>query len=313
MAGFEHVTVLAEETVEQLNVRPGGLYVDFTLGGGGHTARILDRGGTVVGIDRDPDAVAHCKKRFEALGDRFIPVHDNFKNVENILKNLGLGRPDGIVADLGVSSPQLDRPERGFSYMNDAPLDMRMDTSAALTARDVVNGYSEEELFRVISEFGEERWASRIARFIDERRKQKPIETTFELVDIIKAAIPAGARKDGPHPAKRTFQAIRIEVNGELNILEDAVRAGVDVLRNGGRIAVITFHSLEDRIVKNTFAALERGCVCPKDFPVCVCGRRPSLRILTRKPVTPSAGELETNPRARSSKLRAAEKIAETE
>ncbi len=312
MAGeFEHITVLAEETVDRLNVRPGGLYVDFTLGGGGHSAMILDRGGTVVGIDRDADAIEFCKRRFAELGGRFIPVHDNFKRIENILEERGLGRPDGIVADLGVSSPQLDRPERGFSYMSDAPLDMRMDTSGGITARDVVNGYSEEELFRVISELGEERWASRIARFIDERRKQRPIETTFELVDVIKAAIPAGARKDGPHPAKRTFQAIRIEVNGELEILEGAVRAGVGALKKGGRMAVITFHSLEDRIVKNTFAALERGCVCPKDFPVCVCGQRPTVRVLTRKPVTPSGRELEINPRARSSKLRVAEKITD--
>ncbi len=312
MAGeFEHITVMAEETVERLNVRPGGLYVDFTLGGGGHSARILDRGGTVVGIDRDAEAIEFCKDRFAELGDRFIPVRDNFKNIGNILEKLELGRPDGIVADLGVSSPQLDKPERGFSYMSDAPLDMRMDTSGGLTARDVVNGYSEEELFRVISELGEERWASRIARFIDERRKQRPIETTFELVDVIKAAIPSGARKDGPHPAKRTFQAIRIEVNGELEILEGAVRAGIGALKKGGRMAVITFHSLEDRIVKNTFASLERGCVCPKDFPVCVCGQRPTVRVLTRKPVTPSGGELETNPRARSSKLRVAEKITD--
>ncbi len=306
---FEHLTVLAQETVDQLQVRPGGLYVDFTLGGGGHSAIILERGGRVVGIDRDQSAIDHCKERFSELGDRFTPVHDNLRNVKNILAGLGLDSPDGIVADLGVSSPQLDKPERGFSYMSDAPLDMRMDPSQSLTARDVVNGYSEAELFRVISQFGEERWASRIARFIDERRKQEPVETTGQLVEIIKAAIPASARKDGPHPAKRTFQAIRIEVNGELDILEGAVRSGVDALKKGGRIAVITFHSLEDRIVKNTFAALERGCECPKDFPVCVCGKKPEVRVLTRRPITPSAAELESNPRARSSKLRAAEKI----
>ena len=308
---FDHVTVLAEETVEQLNVRPGGLYVDFTLGGGGHTARMLDRGGTVIGIDRDETAIEFCKERFKDHGDRFIPVHDNFCNIEAILEKVGLGRPDGIAADLGVSSPQLDRPERGFSYMHDAPLDMRMDVSGGITARDVVNGYSEEELFRVISQYGEERWASRIARFIEERRRDKPIETTFELVEIIKAAIPAGARKDGPHPAKRTFQAIRIEVNGELAVLEQAVRSGVDALKKGGRMAVITFHSLEDRIVKNTFADLERGCTCPRDFPVCVCGGQPKVRVVTRKPITPGKEELEINPRARSSKLRAAEKTAD--
>ena len=308
---FNHVTVLAEETVEQLSVRPGGLYVDFTLGGGGHTARILSRGGTVIGIDRDESAIEVCRERFKDYGDRFIAVHDNFRNIEDILKRTGAPKPDGIAADLGVSSPQLDKPERGFSYMHDAPLDMRMDTSGGITARDVVNGYSEEELFRVISEFGEERWASRIARFIDERRKDRPVETTFELVDIIKAAIPAGARKDGPHPAKRTFQAIRIEVNGELDILEDAVKAGVSALKKGGRMAVITFHSLEDRIVKNAFAQLERGCTCPKDFPVCVCGKKPQVRVITRKPITPSEAELDINPRARSSKLRAAEKITD--
>ena len=311
MSEFSHVTVLANETVDSLCVRPGGLYVDFTLGGGGHTALILEKGGAVIGIDRDESALAACKARFGDLGGRFIPVHDNFRNIEAILEKIGAGRPDGIVADLGVSSPQLDKPERGFSYMHDAPLDMRMDTGGGVTARDVVNGYSEEELFRVISEYGEERWASRIARFIDERRRKKPIETTFELVDIIKAAVPAGARRNGPHPAKRTFQAIRIEVNGELEILEDAVKSGVRALKKGGRMAVITFHSLEDRIVKTAFAELERGCTCPKDFPVCVCGKKPQVRVVTRKPVTPGREELAANPRARSSKLRVAEKITD--
>ncbi len=308
---FNHVTVMAEKTVELLKVRPGGLYVDFTLGGGGHTSLILGGGGRVIGIDRDMAAIEVCRQRLKGYGESFIPVHDNFCNIENILENLGAEKPDGIVADLGVSSPQLDKPERGFSYMHDAPLDMRMDTSGPITARDVVNGYSEEELFRVISCYGEERWASRIAKFIEQRRRQKPIETTFELVDIIKAAIPAGARKDGPHPAKRTFQAIRIEVNGELDILENAVTAGVSALKKGGRMAVITFHSLEDRIVKNAFAKLEKGCTCPKDFPVCVCGGKPKIKIITRKPIVPDQRELEINPRARSSKLRCAEKITD--
>ncbi len=307
--GFEHTTVMLREAVDALAVRPDGLYADFTLGGGGHTELILSRGGRVIGIDRDASAIEGCAERLRPYGESFIPVHDNFGNIKSILERLGEPCLDGIVADLGVSSPQLDRPERGFSYMHDAPLDMRMDTSAPLSAREVVNGYSEEELTRVISSYGEERWAARIAKFIVEDRKKAPIETTGRLVEIIKAAVPKGARRDGPHPAKRTFQAIRIEVNGELEILANALRDGVDKLRSGGRIAVITFHSLEDRIVKDTFASLTRGCVCPKDFPVCVCGMKPALRLLGKKPVTPSDEELANNPRARSSKLRAAEKI----
>ncbi len=311
MSGFEHVTVLAEKTVDQLLVKKDGLYVDFTLGGGGHSLLILQRGGRVIGIDRDMTAIEASRERLREYGDRFIPVHDNFSNIENILKTLGADKPDGIVADLGVSSPQLDVPERGFSYMHDAPLDMRMDLSADKTAYDVVNGYSEAELFRVISQYGEERWASRIADFIVKRRQEAPISTSFQLVDVIKAAIPAGARKDGPHPAKRTFQAIRIEVNGELEILDGAVRAGVSALKKGGRMAVITFHSLEDRIVKKAFADLERGCTCPKDFPVCVCGGVRQVKVLTRKPIVPDEEELTRNPRARSSKLRVAEKISD--
>ncbi len=311
MSGFEHITVLAEKTVDQLSVKKDGLYVDFTLGGGGHSLLILQRGGRVIGIDRDMAAIEAGRERLKEYGDRFIPVHDNFGNIENILKTLGADKPDGIVADLGVSSPQLDVPERGFSYMHDAPLDMRMDLSAEKTAYDVVNGYSEAELFRVISRYGEERWASRIADFIVKRRQEAPISTTFQLVDVIKAAIPAGARKDGPHPAKRTFQAIRIEVNGELEILDGAVRAGVSALKKGGRMAVITFHSLEDRIVKTAFAELERGCTCPKDFPVCVCGGVRQVKVLTRKPIVPDREELTKNPRARSSKLRAVEKISD--
>ena len=309
MAEFNHVTVLLEQTVDMLNVRPGGLYVDLTLGGGGHTALILSRGGRVIGIDRDETAIEVCRERFKEYGDSFTPVRGNFSELRNILKNIGAESPDGILADLGVSSPQLDVAERGFSYMHDAPLDMRMDRQSAFTARELVNEYPEEELFRVINDYGEERWAARIAKFIVERRADKPIETTFGLVDIIKAAIPAGARKDGPHPAKRTFQAIRIEVNGELEILAQSLRDGAELLKKGGRIAVITFHSLEDRIVKDTFAELARGCICPKEFPVCVCGKAPSLRLVNRKPVVPGEDELARNPRARSSKLRAAEKI----
>ena len=307
--GGEHVTVMLEKTVDMLDVRPGGVYADFTLGRGGHTGLILSRGGRVIGIDRDMDAIESCKNRLKEYGDSFIPVHDNFSNIKNILESLGVEKLSGIVADLGVSSPQLDEAERGFSYMQDAPLDMRMDKSSGFSARELVNGYPEEELFRVIDRYGEERWAARIAKFIVDARESAPIETTGRLVDIIKAAVPKGARRDGPHPAKRTFQAIRIEVNGELEILEQALRDGVELLEKGGRIAVITFHSLEDRIVKETFASLSSGCTCPKDFPVCVCGNKPTVRLINRKPLSPDDEELRHNPRSRSSKLRGAEKI----
>ena len=304
---FNHVTVLLNETVDSINVKKGGIYADFTLGGGGHTSLILSRGGSVVGIDRDITAIKNAGEKFR--GESFTAVHDNFSNILNIAKNLGIEKFDGIIADLGVSSPQLDDASRGFSYMHDAPLDMRMDNRDNLSARDVINTYSEEELFRIISTYGEERWASRIVDFIVESRAKKYIETTFELVDIIKAAIPLSARKDGPHPAKRTFQAIRIEVNGELKILEQAVKDGVSLLKKGGRMSVITFHSLEDRIVKSAFASLEKGCTCPKDFPVCVCGNKPSVKSVNRKPLVPGEKELQENPRARSSKLRTVEKI----
>lgn len=304
---FSHVTVLLNETVDSINVKKGGIYADFTLGGGGHTSLILERGGRVVGIDRDITAIENAKKRF--CGQDFIPVHDNFSNIKTIAGNLGIDKFDGIIADLGVSSPQLDDAHRGFSYMHDAPLDMRMDNRESLTAKEIVNTYSSQELFRIISTYGEERWASRIVDFIIKERSKKSIETTFELVDIIKAAIPLSARKDGPHPAKRTFQAIRIEVNGELAILEKAVLDGVDLLKKGGRMSVITFHSLEDRIIKTAFASLEKGCTCPKDFPVCVCNNRPSAKTVNRKPLIPTEAELENNPRARSSKLRTVEKI----
>ncbi|MEE0867500.1 MAG: 16S rRNA (cytosine(1402)-N(4))-methyltransferase RsmH [Clostridia bacterium] len=305
--GFNHVTVLLNETVDSINVKKGGVYADMTLGGGGHTALILKRGGQVIGIDRDITAINNANERF--AGENFTSVHDNFSNIEKIAQDLNISGFDGIIADLGVSSPQLDDAERGFSYMQNAPLDMRMDKRDVLSAKDVVNNYSEEELFRVISTYGEERWASRIAQFIVNEREKAEIATTFQLVDIIKAAIPLSARKDGPHPAKRTFQAIRIEVNGELKILEKALRDGVKLLKKGGRMSVITFHSLEDRIVKTTFASLENGCTCPKDFPICVCGKKPSVKGVQRKPIVPSAAELENNPRARSSKLRTVEKI----
>ena len=304
---FDHVTVLLEETVDSIDVKKNGVYIDMTLGGGGHTALILEKGGSVIGIDRDITAIENARQRFE--GKNFTAVHDNFSNITQIAQSLGIKEVDGVVADLGVSSPQLDDASRGFSYMQDAPLDMRMDNRETFSAADVVNTYSEAELYRVISQYGEERWASRIAKFIVNERQNRSIETTFQLVDIIKAAIPQSARKDGPHPAKRTFQAIRIEVNGELRILSQAVLDGVSLLKKGGRMGVITFHSLEDRIVKTAFASLERGCTCPKDFPVCVCGNVPTVKSITRKPVCPSNSELERNPRARSSKLRVVEKI----
>ncbi len=303
---FNHTTVLLEETVDSICVKRGGVYIDMTLGGGGHSALILERGGRVIGFDRDKAAIDNALARFAGLD--FTAVHANFADIKKETAHLGTDKVDGIIADLGVSSPQLDDAQRGFSYMQDAPLDMRMDKRESFCARDVVNGYTEEELFRVISSYGEERWASRIAEFIVNERKKASIDTTFELVDIIKAAIPLSARKDGPHPAKRTFQAIRIEVNGELRILHDAVCDGVSLLKKGGRMSVITFHSLEDRIVKTAFAELERGCICPREFPVCVCGHVPQIKSVTRKPAVPSEEEVRRNPRARSSKLRTVEK-----
>ncbi len=306
---FSHVSVLLNETVDAIDVTEGGRYADFTMGGGGHSSLILERGGILYGFDRDIDAINVCKKRFEDKKERFVPIHSSFENVKSEMENLGINSLDGIIADLGVSSYQLDEAERGFSYMHDAPLDMRMDRREGLSAKEVVNSYSEEKLCEIITKYGEEKWAVRIAKFICEAREKKPIETTFELVDVIKAAVPQGARKDGPHPAKRTFQAIRIEVNGELRILEKAVRDGVELLKCGGRMAVITFHSLEDRIVKETFNSLANACTCPKNFPVCVCGKKNSVKVLTRKPILPSAEEIEVNPRSRSAKLRVCEKI----
>lgn len=306
---FSHVSVLLNETVDAVKVKEGGSYADFTMGGGGHSALILEKGGTLYGFDRDIDAINVCKKRFENMGERFIPIHSSFENVKRELDNLNVDSLDGIIADLGVSSYQLDEAERGFSYMHDAPLDMRMDRRGDLDAKVVVNTYPEEKLCEIITKYGEEKWAVRIAKFICEARKEKEIETTYELVDIIKAAIPSGARKDGPHPAKRTFQAIRIEVNGELRILENSIRDGVDKLKKGGRMAIITFHSLEDRIVKDTFNSLANACVCPKEFPVCVCGKKNSVKVITRKPILPSEEEIMVNPRSRSAKLRICEKI----
>ena len=309
---FSHYSVLLNESVDGLSIKPDGIYVDCTLGGGGHSEAIASRltgGGKLIAIDQDSAAIAASKKRLQKYSERIEFVRDNFRNVGDVLARLGIDKIDGAVIDLGVSSYQLDTPERGFSYMHNAPLDMRMDPDAPLSAYDVVNTYSEIQLKKIIYDFSEERFAPRIAAKICAAREVKPIETTFELVDIIKSAIPAKAREDGPHPAKRTFQAIRIEVNSELSIIEPTLDALIYALGEGGRLSVITFHSLEDRIVKQTFAKAASGCTCPKNFPVCVCGNKPKVKVITHKPILPSEKELDVNPRSRSAKLRIAEKL----
>lgn len=308
---FKHISVLLEESVKALDIKEDGVYVDGTLGGGGHSYRILAQcpKTALIGIDRDPEAIEAAKKRLSEFSGRVTFVNRNFSEIKSILNELGIEFINGAVLDLGVSSYQLDNAGRGFSYMNNAPLDMRMNRSDDLSAYDVINRYSLDELTRIFFEYGEEKWSRRIADFIIREREKKPIETTFELVDIIKAAIPKKARLDGGHPAKRIFQAVRIEVNGELRILEAAIKDFIDVLAPGGRLAVITFHSLEDRIVKQTFAALAKGCTCPKEFPVCVCGKKPQIRLLTRKPIEPGKEEIENNSRSKSAKLRVAEKL----
>ncbi len=308
---FNHIPVLFEESISALKLKSGGVYVDGTLGGGGHAAGILSRcpDCRLIGIDRDGEAIDAACKRLGEFSDRFTAVNRNFSEIKDILSQLGIDKIDGAALDLGVSSYQLDNAERGFSYMRDAPLDMRMNTSSGKTARDVVNGCSSDELTRIFYEYGEERWSRRIAEFICERRKEKSIDTTFELVDVIKSAIPKKARADGGHPAKRVFQAIRIEVNNELGILGGAVKDFVSCLGSGGRLAVITFHSLEDRIVKKTFQELAAGCICPKEFPVCVCGRKPEIKIVSAKPILPSEREITENSRSKSAKLRIAEKL----
>ncbi len=308
---FKHVSVLLEECIEALNIKKQGYYVDCTMGGAGHSSHIvsnLNNYGRLIGIDQDTDALNAAKEKLKDYNN-VIYVHNNFHNIYDILEELNIEKVDGILMDLGVSSYQLDAGERGFSYMQDAPLDMRMNRDKEFSAYDVINDYSEEDLYRIIKDYGEERFSKRIASFIVKRRNEKPIETTLELVDIIKAAIPAKARRDGPHPAKRTFQAIRIEVNGELEILDKAIDDSVKKLNSNGRLAIITFHSLEDRIVKNKFRDLENPCKCPKEFPICACGKKPTVKVLSRKAIAPTDEEIEVNPRSRSAKLRVLEKI----
>lgn len=309
---FIHKSVLFDECMEGLNIKPDGIYVDGTLGGGGHSSGICEKlgpDGILIGIDRDRDALDAASKRLEQYDCQKYFVQSNYSDIAQVLDDLGIDKIDGALLDLGVSSFQLDNPERGFSYMNDAPLDMRMSQDDDFTAWDVVNGYDQKELTRIISKYGEERWASRIADFIVKAREDKPLESTFELVDVIKKAIPASARRTGPHPAKRTFQAIRIEVNDELGQLERAVEEFCQVLAPKGRLCIITFHSLEDRIVKEIFNNRANPCTCPKEFPICVCGNKADIKKVTGKPVIPSEAELEENPRARSAKLRIAQKI----
>ena len=308
---FNHISVLLNECIEGLNIKENGIYVDGTLGGGGHSSHIAAKltTGRLIGIDQDTDAIQAASKRLEPYKNVFTAVHSNFYNVREVLDNLGIEKADGFLLDLGVSSYQLDEADRGFSYMHDAPLDMRMNRENEYSAWNVVNEKSEKELNDIIFKYGEEKWAKRIAQFIVQERAIKPIETTYELVEVIKKAVPKGARRDGPHPAKRTFQAIRIEVNGELAILDKAVDDMVALLNPGGRLCIITFHSLEDRIIKNAMKRHENPCVCPPEFPVCVCGKKPDGKVITRKPILPSDEELELNPRSRSAKLRILERI----
>mgnify|MGYP004665815031 FL=1 len=308
---FSHRSVLLAECIEALAIRPEGIYVDGTAGGGGHSAAIASHleSGRLIAIDQDEAAIEAAGKRLAPFGERAVVVRSNFSELERVVHEQGYEQIDGLLLDLGVSSYQLDTAERGFSYSADAPLDMRMDKRKALTAYEVVNTYSEAALKKILYDYGEERFAPSIAASIVRERARKPIETTSELSELIKRSIPPFAREGGHHPAKRSFQAIRIEVNGELAIIEPTIRTAVSLLRPGGRLAVITFHSLEDRPVKQTMADLARGCTCPKEFPVCVCGRKPVVRVITRKPILPSAKELEENPRSRSAKLRVAEKL----
>lgn len=311
MSQFHHVSVLLEECIEGLNIRPDGIYVDCTLGGAGHSSRIAAKltTGRLIGIDRDTVALAAAGERLAPWMDRVTLVHDSFGHLESILKNLNIPQVDGILMDLGVSSPQLDDGERGFSYMADAPLDMRMNREDPLDAREIVNAWPYEELKRILYTYGEERYAPQIAAAICRHREERPIETTLELVEIIRSAMPASALREKQHPAKRSFQALRIAVNDELGDLERVLAAAIPALAPGGRLAVITFHSLEDRIVKTAMADAAKGCTCPPTFPVCVCGKKPKVRKITSKPITAAEEELADNPRARSAKLRICEKL----
>jgi 16S rRNA (cytosine1402-N4)-methyltransferase len=304
---FQHVSVLLDETIKGLNINPDGIYVDGTLGGGGHAYQVLSRlnkNGRLIGIDQDGEALKAAEERLKEYKDKVTFVRSNYNNFENILDDLEVEKVDGIVLDIGVSSYQLDNLDRGFSYKSDAPLDMRMDTRQELTAEYVVNNYTEMDLFKVIREYGEEKFAKNIAKHIVMARKEKPIKTTKELSEIIKRAIPMKIQSKGGHPAKKTFQAIRIEVNSELNVLKDSLDKMIERLNPGGRICVITFHSLEDRIVKNKFRENENPCTCPPDFPMCVCGKKPKGKVITRKPIIPTEEEIEHNKRAKSAKLR---------
>lgn len=311
---FHHVPVLLDETMTALAVKPGGVYVDCTVGGAGHSTEILRRSapdGFLIGLDQDENALKAAEKRLAPFGERIRLVKSNFEHVAAVIERLGVGPVDGVLMDIGVSSHQLDEGERGFSYHHDAPLDMRMDRTRPFTAATLVNEWPEEEIARILWEYGEERWSRRIAQFIVEARQRKPVTTTGELVEIIKAAIPAPARREGGHPARRSFQAIRIAVNDELGVLERGLEGAMSILKPGGRLAVITFHSLEDRIVKQSFNRWVRPCTCPPEVPVCVCGRKPLAQHVTRKPVTATRSELEQNPRSRSAKLRAVQKLGD--
>ena len=311
MSEFHHVSVLLEECLDGLNIKPDGIYVDGTLGGAGHSSRIAQKltTGTLIGIDRDPVALKAAGERLAPYGDRVKLVHSNFCEIAHVLQELHIDGVDGILLDLGVSSPQLDDGQRGFSYMADAPLDMRMNNEDLLTAYEVVNSWPYEELKRILYDYGEERYAPAIAANICRRRESKPIETTLELVDVIRGAMPPAALREKQHPAKRSFQAIRIAVNDELGAVEQVMRDAIPALNPGGRLAIITFHSLEDRIVKNGMQAAAKGCTCPPSFPVCVCGKKPKVKLISRKPIVSGQAELDANPRARSAKLRVCEKL----
>ena len=310
---FNHYSVLLNETIENLNIKPDGIYVDGTLGGGGHAYQVASRlseKGRLIGIDQDADAIAAAGERLKGFGDKITIIRSNYANMKEELHRIGVEKVDGIVLDLGVSSFQLDTPERGFTYRDEnAPLDMRMDDRQSLTAKDIVNGYSEMELYRIIRDYGEDKFAKNIAKHIVQEREKKPIETTGELTEIIRASIPMKVQVTGGHPAKRTFQAIRIELNKELEVLQNNLDDMIDLLNPGGRICIITFHSLEDRIVKTNFKRNENPCTCPSDFPVCVCGKKSKGKVVTRKPILPSEEELEVNSRSKSAKLRVFERV----